>query len=194
MKNNYLPIDITTSLELDPLSDRYRVCPNCSKPHMVRNKGRDFCSDRCADQHYNTRRRLMKQVQQTVDPEVALALEPNKEFAPEQRAEIGQAPELAKEIFTRQNVPPVESNASYDRNIEILNSLPVDPENGTVLHVADLTSRGFVFDYYSGRGVLHNIDPTLNCHFMQYGLYRIYRIDFSIILIYKFHTTKTEKS
>lgn len=165
---------ITTEVELDPLSDRYRVCPNCETPHMVHNKGRDFCSDRCADQHYNARRRLMKQALQTVTLEAVEVSEP----APEQMS-----------------LAPVENQPkenSYNRNLEILNSLTIDPQRGTMLHAENLLSLGFDFESSSGRGVLYNIDPGLNCHFMQYGVFRIYRVDFSQLLIYKFQTTKTE--
>lgn len=80
MKNNDLPIDITVFLELDPLSDRYPVCPNCRKLHMVRNKGRDFCRDKCANQHYNARRRLGKQVRQQSPFVVASKVAAEQEF------------------------------------------------------------------------------------------------------------------
>ncbi len=50
-----------TFYSVDPLSDRYRICPNCKIAHMVHNRGRDFCTDKCADDYYNTHRRLTRQ-------------------------------------------------------------------------------------------------------------------------------------
>jgi hypothetical protein len=165
---------VGAEVELDPLSNRYRVCPNCQTPHMVRNKGRDFCSDRCADQHYNARRRLLKQALQTVQ------IKPTEVATTESDTTSAAATDYRA------------CAENHDKNLQILNSLSIDTKNGTVIHSDDLLSRGFDFELSSGRGVLYNIDPSLNCHFMQYGVYRIYRVDFSQLLIYKFQTTKNE--
>jgi hypothetical protein len=52
-------LDVEKALELDPLSDRYRICPlpRCRKPHMVHNIRRDYCCDEHSDEHYNMLRR-----------------------------------------------------------------------------------------------------------------------------------------
>lgn len=175
--------DLVTRVEgeLDPLSDRYRVCPNCGTPHMVRNKGRDFCSDRCADQHYNARRRLMKQA----EPKANIESAPPPTQAPEsiERVAVAIAP----------TVEPTQPQVTdYEQNLKILEAITVHPEAGTVYHIDDLTKAGFNYDACSGRGTLHNIDPKLNCHFVQYGKYRIYRVDFSHVLIHKYKHLKTK--
>lgn len=181
---------ITVEPELDPLSDRYRVCPNCGSPHMVRNKGRDFCSDRCADQHYNARRRLMKQAEPKRDIEPAplpLAL-PALPPVPEPIAVIESVAVTTEEV----GLPTQPQVTDYEKNIQILESSSILPDSGTVYHLDDLTRAGFVYDACSGRGTLHNIDPKLNCHFVQYGKYRIYRVDFSHVLIHKNQQLKTK--
>ena len=55
---------------LDQTSDRYRICPSCKCAHMVANRGRDFCSDKCADTYYNTHRRFRKQAIEILTPEL----------------------------------------------------------------------------------------------------------------------------
>lgn len=188
MKNNDLPLDITASLELDPLSDRYRVCPYCRKPHMVRNKGRDFCSDRCADQHYNARRRLMKQA----EPKNAVAIVQEVAVEPETAAQPQiQTVEIVQPKASQPTPQEKESGDSvYERNIQILDSLKVRIPEGTSYQIDALTKGGFDFNAYSGRGALYNIDPKLNCHFILYGTYRIYRVDFSHVLITKVEPLK----
>jgi hypothetical protein len=165
---------------LDPLSDRYRVCPNCKTPHMVRNRGRDFCSDRCADQHYNARRRLLKQA----EPKTILEQNP----LPIPPMEENMSVTVQSKIESTQ--PEV---TDYQKNLQILNSVTIKPEVGTVYHIDDLIRAGFNFDAFSGRGILHNIDPKLNCHFVQYGTYRLYRVDYSHVLIHRNEPLKTTK-
>ncbi len=161
-------------MDLDPLSDRYRVCPNCKIPHMVRNRGRDFCSDRCSDQHYNANRRLMKQAEPKGNSEV-VAQTQNEASAPP-----GSATSLTEDTSSK---VVVHQMSAYDRNIWILDAQNIHPQNGTTYSIDDLVKIGFVFEACAGRGILHSIDPKLNCHFLQYGKYRVYRIDFTIVLV-----------
>lgn len=176
--------NVAWETELDPLSDRYRVCPNCSIPHMVRNRGRDFCSDRCADQHYNTRRRLLKQA----DPKNNAVMVADDIIVPEASAEEIAQPEIIVAIEPIQ----VNSESTYGKNIRILNSMQILFPDGTTYPIEDLTKSGFDFNTYTDRGVLHNIDPELNCHFLQYEMYRIYRVDVSHVLIAKVEPLKTK--
>lgn len=50
-------------IKLDPDSPNYRVCPACKKPHMVYNKGRDYCSNKCYQDFYNATHRVVKKQQ-----------------------------------------------------------------------------------------------------------------------------------
>lgn len=50
----------TNLLKLDANSPYYRICPACSKPHMVKNKGRDYCSNKCYQDFYNSTQRIIK--------------------------------------------------------------------------------------------------------------------------------------
>ncbi|MBL0031605.1 MAG: hypothetical protein IPP27_05255 [Bacteroidetes bacterium] len=45
---------------MDANSPYYRICPACSKPHMVKNKGREYCSDKCYQDFYNATQRIIK--------------------------------------------------------------------------------------------------------------------------------------
>jgi hypothetical protein len=191
LKKNQLP---DAEVVLDPLSDRYRVCPNCETPHMVRNKGRDFCSDRCADQHYNARRRLMKQAapksESAIAPQSELVLEPLAESETASTPKV-QVAEIAEPVPPQPAQPEKENGElAYEKNIQILNSLKIRIPGGTTFLIDDLAKSGFDFNAYSGRGVLHNIDPKLNCHFILYGTYRVYRVDFSHVLITKVEPLK----
>jgi len=67
-------------------------------------------------------------------------------------------------------------------NISILESINV-PVNGKEYEVEVLDSYGFQFEYYNGRSQLFNIDPSLNCHFTQVGTFRLFRVEYSRILI-----------
>jgi hypothetical protein len=46
-----------------------------------------------------------------------------------------------------------------------------------------LDSLGFEFSHFSGQGKLFNIDPSNKCSFLQFGSYRMYRVEFSTVLI-----------
>ncbi|MFZ7116394.1 MAG: hypothetical protein ACO1G9_13520 [Bacteroidota bacterium] len=50
----------SNNLKLDANSPYYRICPACSRPHMVKNKGRDYCSNKCYQDFYNATHRVVK--------------------------------------------------------------------------------------------------------------------------------------
>ncbi len=70
-------------------------------------------------------------------------------------------------------------------NLKLLKSLVIDDKNGSVFHLEYLYGLGLKLEFNQGSGVLYNIDQKLNCHFLQIGYYRIYRIEFSLVLIIK---------
>ena len=47
-------------MDLDPESSFYRICPRCGKAHMVNNRGRDYCSEKCYQDHYNNFRKKLR--------------------------------------------------------------------------------------------------------------------------------------
>lgn len=178
------------TIELDPLSDRYRVCPNCGSPHMVKNRGRDFCSDRCADQHYNAHRRLMKQAEPKHVVETTPEVAPPPAEAPVAIASPETLSASTPETMLSTQVEQESADTVYEQNIKLLEGLSIRIPNGTTYLVDDLARSGFDFSAYSGKGVLHNIDTALNCHFLLYGKYRIYRVDYSHVLITKVEPLK----
>ena len=66
------------------------------------------------------------------------------------------------------------------RNYYIINSY-----NGSKFNMDYLYSIGFDLFSFNGKGALFNIDPQLNCHFIQIGSYRLFRVEFSEVLIKK---------
>lgn len=157
-----------TEPELDPLSDRYRVCPNCQTPHMVRNKGRDFCSDRCADQHYNARRRLMKQAEPKhpeVTPTLTAPLNSNDESA-------------ALTVASAQEPVLVERS----RCEQILDDFKV-PHGGALIPLQRLIEKGFDFDKYTSRTALNSSADERVHYKLTYGIYSLHRLDPQNILV-----------
>lgn len=69
-----------------------------------------------------------------------------------------------------------------EMNVSILDSLQIS-KKGDYYNIDVLHSYGFQFSHFSGKGQLFNIDPNLNCHFLQVKNYRLYRVAFSTILI-----------
>ena len=159
--------------KLDPASDRYRICPGCQKPHMVSHRGKDYCSDQCADTHYNTKRKHEKQAE--------LMLAVKKEVAePVVILSQGGPVELLPET------DPVWAE-NMKTNLAILDGFTLDDKNGSVFWIDDLVQRGFKFGAYSTQGKLHNIPAGIRCAFLVYRNYRAYRIDVDKVLIKKFY-------
>lgn len=148
--------------KMDPKSDRYRQCPNDGVEFMAEHRSEKFCCDKCADEFHNQKKRNAE----------------NKLI------------EEAKAIIASPKA--LEPQAEYDlpldkvkQNVKIIDDLTLDPTKGSVFNIDWLYSIGIDFNAYNGRGILYNIDSSHNCHFIQIGNYRLFRVEFSEVLIKK---------
>jgi hypothetical protein len=161
--------------ELDPLSMYYRICPYCKRPHMVKNRGRDFCSDRCADTYYNVHRRDLKQAEKII-------------------AEKG----MVTDVNSKQPIVIEESKIDYGENlnyrfthnINLLNSLSIDLNKGTIYHIPDLVRMNFDFSIYEARNPLFNTGLENQCFYLTFKNFRMYLLEINKVLIFK--TTEYE--
>ncbi len=170
---NKIGLELAESV-LNPLSDRYRVCPNCKRPHMVRNKGRDYCSDKCADRHYNYLREYKKLGERTHQNKVS-NLEVNSETDTMQ--DIVHKEEINSEhLLNQQKV--------LEKNLEVLNTLQIDPVKGSKFTLSQLINLGFDFSSYTAKAKLHNINDKYGSHYLVFGDFKIYLLDHNVALIY----------
>ena len=122
---------------------------------MANDRREKHCCPECADEYSNEKKRIAKLEAQQKYEETKKAL----------------------------NVI-IKQNDNKEKNLQILGKLQVD-ENGSKFNMDYLHSIGFDFFSFSGKGALFNIDPKLNCHFIQIGAYRLFRLEFSEVLIKK---------
>jgi ribosomal protein S27AE len=164
---NLLTPRVKSPYKMDKNSDRYRVCPNDGVEFMASHRTRIYCSDQCADEHHNLKKKA--EVEYDMMTEIKNALS-------------ASAPEKILQSSQPINELPIDK---VEANIKIIESLHLDPINGSDFNMDWLASLGYDFSVFSGRGILYNIDPILNCHFMQIGSYRLFRGEYSRILIVK---------
>ena len=151
-----------SSYKMDPNSDRFRQCPNDGVEFMAAHRTEKFCCPQCADEFHNEKKR---------DAENKLL-------------------EEAKAIIATPAVTQTQSQSEVPldkarQNIKIIDTLTIDPAKGSVFNIDWLYSKGIDFSAYNGRGVLYNINSSHNCHFIQIGNYRLFRVEFSEVLIKK---------
>jgi hypothetical protein len=144
---------------LDKTSEYYRECPQCFAEFMAHHMSQKFCSDKCGDDFNNAKKRLAH-----------LALDNDK-------SQIAQD--------SKATLPSQIDQTPLQKNLRVLRSLYIDPINGSYFHLEDLDEKGFDFTAIAGKGKLHNIPTEYNCHFVQIGEYRIFRVEFSTVLIVK---------
>ena len=125
---------------------------------MVKHRGRDYCSDKCADDHYNNKRRLK------------LSYEKGGTTNTDEKNELSK---------------PQPSEELINNNIAILNRLKIDGKKGSPFDIQYLDALGFNFKEFTGRGKLFNTKPMDHCYFLQIGQFRLHRIAFSHVLISK---------
>ena len=140
---------------MDRESDRYRVCPNDGVEFMANDRREKHCCPECADEFHNEKKRLAKL---------------------EEQQSLIETEEVLNEIIEQIN--------NEEKNLKILDQFHLKA-NGSKFNMDYLSSIGFDFFSYNTRGELYNIDPILNCHFIQIGSYRLFRVDFSEVLIKK---------
>lgn len=76
---------------------------------------------------------------------------------------------------------------SFEKNLMLLNQLALKIGKEMYVDYSWMLHIGFDFACFSERNKLYNIDPALNCHYLQIECYRIYRVEHSLLLIYKTH-------
>lgn len=154
---NLLKTKIHRKYAMDRESDRYRVCPNDGVEFMAKHRSEKHCCPECADEFNYIKKKNAKE-----------ELIKNKK-------------ELEK-IKGHTTIQLVTDST----NITILDELSIR-ESGSLFYLEYLQSLGVDFEKYNGRGELYNIDLDLNCHFLQMGPYRLYRVEFSQVLIKKIY-------
>ncbi len=153
---------------LDQTSDRYRICPhpNCKKAHMVKNRGRDYCCDQHADDHYNMQRRLKNQVEMGKAFKLLLPLD-----------------ETHLNVANSSAIDGTVATSSIDKNQQILDSLSVDAKEGTHFFIDVLLASRFDFKMCVPVSISFNAPKGLDCRYLNCGNYQIYLIEPAIILI-----------
>ena len=154
---NLLKTKIHRKYAMDRESDRYRVCLNDGVEFMAKHRNEKHCCPECADEFSNNKKKKIREE----------LLKDSKEL---------------EKIKQNKTISLLTDEA----NIPILDQLPIQ-ESGSLFYPEYLQSLGVDFEKYNGRGELYNIDPDLNCHFLQMGPYRLYRVEFSQILIKKIY-------
>ena len=152
---NLLKAKIERLYRMDKESDRYRVCLNDGVEFMANDRREKHCCPECADEYSNEKKRLAKL---------------------EEQQSLIETEEVLNEIIEQIN--------NEEKNLKILDQFHLNA-NGSKFNMDYLSSIGFDFFSYNGKGELFNIDPQLNCHFIQIGSYRLYRVEFSEVLIKK---------
>ena len=89
--------------------------------------------------------------------------------------------EVSNEESSNETIQETDESI-FEMNVSILDSLQIS-KKGDYYNIDVLHNYGFQFSHFSGKGKLFNIDPNLNCHFLQVKNYRLYRVGFSTILI-----------
>ncbi len=140
---------------MDRESDRYRVCLNDGVEFMANDRREKHCCPECADEYNNEKKRLAKLELQQTILDTENALSEN-----------------------------IEQINNKEKNLKILDQLQLK-ELGSTYNMDYLHSIGFDFFSFNGKGALFNIEPQHNCHFIQIGSYRLYRVEFSQVLIKK---------
>ncbi len=146
-------------MPLDENSPYYRICPHCRNPHMVHNKGRDYCSEKCYQDFYNLTRKLKKAANQ-----------------------YGRAAtEIHKQLNKYQEHPKKElPDDASERNQQILSALLLD-EDGSHYKIQELSNAGFEFFAYTYR---YPLNAELNIYGLEYGPYVAFLVEPDTLLIH----------
>jgi hypothetical protein len=134
-------------LSLDPKSTFYRICPGCGKAHMVKNRGRDYCSDKCYQDYYNQFKRKIRSLK--LDEDVENKIPENQKYQPPIRNEN---PKL------------------LNQNIQILEKI-LSGESEKDVDLFELEAKGFNFFAFSFH---YPIDETRNNSCMEFGPFETY--------------------
>lgn len=152
---NLLKIKPVRLYRMDRESNRYRVCLNDGEEFMANDRREKHCCPECADEFNNEKKRLAK-----IEAQQSL---------------------IETETVFNEIIQQIDNE---EKNLQILDQLQLE-DNGSKFNMDYLYSIGFDLFSFNGKGALFNIDPQLNCHFIQIGSYRLFRVEFSEVLIKK---------
>jgi hypothetical protein len=152
---NLLKIMPIRLYKMDKKSNRYRVCPNDGEEFMANDRTEKHCCPQCADEFHNT-------------------IKKNARIAKKQKQE--ESEKALNEISQQLD--------NEEKNLQILDQLDVK-ENGSQFNMDFLHSLGFDFFTNISKEALYNIDPQLNCYYVQIGAYRLFRVEITEVLIKK---------
>jgi hypothetical protein len=148
--------------KLNPNSDRYRVCPFDKVEFMADHRSRIFCSDKCADDYHNQKKREGHTFnKKTVSFPTSIKQFPITE--PQKKEPINK----------------VRNNES------ILDKLKIDPVEGSIFHIDWLRSNGFDFNAFDGRKKIIDEESYLEYYLIEIGKYQLTRVEYAEILITK---------
>lgn len=144
---------------LDPLSDRYRICPHpqCKKPHMITNRGRDYCCDKHADDHYNLLRRLKAQTEKMMNSNDGKTIE--LESVPAVLPLVNES-KFSAEKQKLNNISTTESGEGINmsvsaNNVQIIKTSSrkilqrlLGEKDELVIHINELAATGFIIESF----------------------------------------------
>ena len=145
--------------KMDRESDRFRVCDNCGREFMAYDRSLVYCNEKCRWEYHNTKKNRLVVVETISDEKI----------------------EVSKEDSNIETIQDTDESI-LEMNVLILDSLQIS-KKGDYYNIDVLHNYGFQFSHFSAKGQLFNIDPNLNCHFLQVKNYRLFRVAFSTILI-----------
>jgi hypothetical protein len=172
-QNRLIKLPVST-YKMDRESDRYRVCQNCGKEFMAYDRSLIYCHEKCRWEFHNTNKARIRE-------EKKLEKENEKNRLAELETISAEKSEDSKMETGKESIKETDESI-LEMNVSILDSLQIS-KKGDNYNIDVLHNYGFQFSHFSGRGQLFNIDPNLNCHFIQVKNYRLYRVAFSTVLI-----------
>ena len=131
---------------------RDKKCPHCGKAFYAHHLNRKFCTDYCADTHYNEIRRPAKLIL--------------KELAQRDKEEM--------ERQAYKDSLPLPENI-LRKNIAILDKLTIDPLAGTTYQISDLQALGLDFSVFSSKERI--VAKSEECYALLFGTYKLTQLD-----------------
>ena len=154
---------------MDPHSPYYRICPGCSVPHMVEHRGRDYCSNKCADNYYNWVKRNFRQAERIIADKGYITQESN-----EAALSLSQQVDPGKVYFENE----------FNKNVFFLENLKISDKDARYSLIYFLKNH-FNFSVYSARQPVNNITENEQCFYIVIKNYSIFLLKENEILIQK---------
>lgn len=131
---------------------RDKKCPHCGKAFYAHHLNRKFCTDYCADTHYNEIRRPAKLILK----------------------ELAQSDKEEMERQAYKDSLPVPENI-LRKNIAILDKLNIDPFAGSAYQISTLQALGMDFSVFSYKERV--VGKAEECYALFFGKYKVTQLD-----------------